>query len=567
MKIFTANYPAEYGRKLGGVVEVTTLQDSETGLHGRAILEAGSFATQNAYLSSQYVKGRTTASFSINGGHTDRYLDPPVEQNYTNKASSWGLTTRLERDFGDKDRLRLSMRRQRTGFLVPNEQLQQEAGQRQDRATEETAGQVSYQHIFSPHLLGAIRGMVRDLSAQLRSNPLSTPIQAEQDRGLRDGYLSGSLSAHYGAQELKFGTEMILSSVREQFGYNITNTQFFDPDVPSSFRFEGQKHGQEYSLYAQDLVRAGRWRFSLGLRWDSYRLLVQESAFSPRLGLAWYWPSAGILLRASYDRAFQIPAIENLLLASSGAAQHLTNGTTGLPVPPSHGDFYQVGFSKNFFAKLRLDTNYFQRNTRNFTDDDVFLNTGVSFPIGFSRAKIHGIEAKLEMPRWGPLSGFLSYSNLVGTGFLPITGGLFLEADSANLLRSTASFPISQDQRNTVHARFRYQPVPRIWMAFSAWYASGLPVEGEFDQSEFKQQFSARILDRVNFNRRRVRPSYALDASLGVSVWNRDKRVVRLQADALNLTNRLNVINFASLFAGTALAAPRSFALRLQTEF
>jgi hypothetical protein len=38
---------------------------------------------------------------------------------------------------------------------------------------------------------------------------------------------------------------------------------------------------------------------------------------------------------------------------------------------------------------------------------------------------------------------------------------------------------------------------------------------------------------------------------------------VRLQADALNLTNRLNVINFASLFSGTALAAPRMLTVRI----
>ena len=39
------------------------------------------------------------------------------------------------------------------------------------------------------------------------------------------------------------------------------------------------------------------------------------------------------------------------------------------------------------------------------------------------------------------------------------------------------------------------------------------------------------------------------------------------QADVLNLTNRLNVINFAGLFSGTAIGAPRSFSIRLSAEF
>lgn len=36
MSILTANYPAEYGRKLGGVVEVTTSRDIQQGFHGSA---------------------------------------------------------------------------------------------------------------------------------------------------------------------------------------------------------------------------------------------------------------------------------------------------------------------------------------------------------------------------------------------------------------------------------------------------------------------------------------------------------------------------------------------------
>jgi hypothetical protein len=34
-----------------------------------------------------------------------------------------------------------------------------------------------------------------------------------------------------------------------------------------------------------------------------------------------------------------------------------------------------------------------------------------------------------------------------------------------------------------------------------------------------------------------------------------------------NLTNRLNVVNFAGLFSGTALAPPRSASVRLRLDF
>jgi hypothetical protein len=42
---------------------------------------------------------------------------------------------------------------------------------------------------------------------------------------------------------------------------------------------------------------------------------------------------------------------------------------------------------------------------------------------------------------------------------------------------------------------------------------------------------------------------------------------MRLQADVQNLNNRLNVIDFAGLFSGNSIAPPRSYAVRLTTNF
>jgi outer membrane receptor for Fe3+-dicitrate len=80
-------------------------------------------------------------------------------------------------------------------------------------------------------------------------------------------------------------------------------------------------------------------------------------------------------------------------------------------------------------------------------------------------------------------------------------------------------------------------------------------------------QYGPQIVDRVNFVRNRVKPSFSLDASVGAEIWKRDTVQMRLQADAANLNNRLNVIDFAGLFSGNAVAPPRSFAVRLETSF
>ena len=76
-----------------------------------------------------------------------------------------------------------------------------------------------------------------------------------------------------------------------------------------------------------------------------------------------------------------------------------------------------------------------------------------------------------------------------------------------------------------------------------------------------------RVVDRVNLNDGRVRPSLSVDLSSAVDLYKKESRAVRLQGDILNLNDRLNVINFASVFSGTAIGSPRAFSLRLRFDY
>jgi outer membrane cobalamin receptor len=568
MSVYTANIPAEYGRKLGGVVEVVTAKDPRTGFHGKAVLAGGSFGTGDGYVSAQYTRKKDTFGVTADGAMTDRFLNPPVEQNYSNRATTGDFSARYEPDFTDHDRLGLIVRHGFSRFEVPNEQLQQAAGQRQDRGNFETMGILSYQHIFTSNVLGDLRFMARDDTDTLTSNGFSTPIIAFQNRGFREEYLKGSVSAHHGIQEWKAGFELDFASIHERFNDVITDASQFAPGTPATFSFLGNGRDREQSGFVQDLIRLGKWTASAGLRWDHYQLLVNQNAVSPRLGIARYVPAADLVLHASYDRVFQTPAFENLLLSSSAAVVALNPNVLRLPVEPSHGNYYEVGATKGFFGQVKLDVNYFRRYSDNFADDDLLLNTGVSFPIAFRKAAVYGAEGKLEIPRLGKLNGFVSYSYMVGSTYLPVTGGLFLGDDAANALRQTKGrFWDTQDQRNTVRTRFRYALASRMWVALGGEYGSGLPVAFEGTEQMAIQQYGARIVEQVNFSRNRVKPSWSIDASAGVGVWKHDNVDMRVQADVQNLTNRLNVIDFAGLFSGNAVAPPRSFAIRFETSF
>jgi len=573
MKQYTSGIPAEFGNKLGGVIELDTVRNTSPGFHGVYIAQGGSFDTLSSYLSGQYVSGNTTVSASGEGFLTDRYLDPPTTENYTNHASSTAFTGTVEHDFSPADRIRLGVLNQQSWLLVPNDLLQQAANQRQDRTSGATEGQVSYQHVFSPSLLGSIRGSIRDVYATLWSNPSSTPINASQDRHYREGYWDASLAGHNGPHDWKVGTQGRYASVNEKFGYDIIaydidGEPIFDEDIPPTYRFKGHAADREQAGYAEDTLRHGRLTLSLGLRFDHYDFLVNETAWSPRLAMAYYFKPAGLVLHASYDRTFGTPPFENLLV--SAAPQTRFGEGLYLPLNASRGNYYEVGLAKALGGHVRLDANWFRRDIRNFEDDDLLLNTGVSFPIAFHRAKIIGTEVKLEVPHWGKFSGFLSYSNTSGIGQFPITGGLFLDEDEQAALYANYTFPISQDVRNLAAAYVRYQVLPRLWTSWTASYTSGLPVEeaGELPDRDFLiAQYGESVVNKVNFGRGRVRPSFTLNTSLGLDVFRGEKRKVTFQADITNLTNRLNLINFAGLLSGTAIAAPIGASARLRIDF
>ena len=108
---------------------------------------------------------------------TAHYLNPVVPENFTNRGTTGDFSARYERDFTPKDRLSLIVRHELSRYEIPNELLQQAAGQLQTGDNFETMGIVSYQHIFSSDMVLDVRGMVRDTASDLYSNSESTPVE------------------------------------------------------------------------------------------------------------------------------------------------------------------------------------------------------------------------------------------------------------------------------------------------------------------------------------------------------------------------------------------------------
>jgi hypothetical protein len=568
MNIYTAGYPAEYGRKMGGVVELNTRRQTNPGLHGQLVLSGGSYDTASSYGRLQDVWGKNTLGASASGSMTSHYLNPVVPQNYTNNGTTGDFSTRYERDLTDNDRLVFSVRHELARFLIPNELVQQQAGQIQNGDNFETIGTVSYQHIFSAESLGTLSGMVRDNANNHYSNEKSTPILAFQHNSFREGYFKGTFSLHYGVHEFKAGVESDATFLHENFSYVISDPSQFSANTPPSLSFAGHRPDLEQSAFVEDLIRLGKWTVSAGLRWDHYQLLLNQNAFSPRITVGRYLPSLNLVLHGSYDRVYQTPSFENLLISSSPQIDALSDQFLRLPVQPSKGSYYEGGLTKNVLDRVRIDVNFYRRNVRNFADDDQLLNTTISYPIAFDKSVIYGAEGKLDFVHLGKLSGFVSYSYMVGNVWFPVTGGLFLGEGVTNALSQLGGhFPASQDQRNTVRTRFQYQVAPHIDFAVGANYGSGLPFKYGGNKADALTQYGPQVVSRINFDRGRILPSLAVNASVGVDVYKSEKTSMRFQIDGDNLNNRLNVIDFGGLFSGNSIGPARSFAVRLNTTF
>ena len=621
MKIYTAGFPAEYGRKMGGVVELNTLRPAESGLHGEVVLGGGSYDTASAYTELQYTWKNNTVGFSGTGSMTDHYLNPVVPQNYNNYGTAGSWAGSYETDLTPKDRLTFTVRHSLARYNISNEIVQQDCpsdpdappppdcplisdadgsgdttqvpgGQRQTAGNFETMGTVSYQHTFSSDMIGWLRGMVRDNNNDFVSNPLSWPLDILQHNDFKEIYFNGSLAIHHGRHDVKVGIESDNLLLHENFNYampdcpdgpygpggnpnNITFSETVDPQCPDNpdtvaifapgapinFGFIGNRPDLEQSAYAQDTIRLSNWTVAAGLRWDHYQLVINQNAVSPRLSVSRYFRKAGLVAHVSYDRIFQTPSYENILLSSS-ANVLLLFGSAQAPVRNSEGDYYEGGITKSFYDKVRLDANVYRRVTNNYPDDNQLLNTPLSLPIAFHEAVIYGAEARVEVPHWWNFSGWASYSYQLGNNWWPETGGLFFTG-----LPTNGHFPDSQDQRNFVRARGIYHIVPRLWVALGAEYNSGLPFDTNYSLAENVSLYGPALVNQLNFNRGRILPHDSESFSIGYDVYRGEKRSVSLQADCNDLSNRMQVLDFGGLLSANAIGPGRNCIARLTGKF
>jgi outer membrane receptor protein involved in Fe transport len=570
LQVLSGYVPAEYGLRSGGVIEVRSAAPSADGRWGGSLDLSGGADGERA--GAGLVQGRvgTRAGLilSANGERSDRFLDPVHPDNLHNEGRVGGARAEYLWS-GDRDFVAVHVGGGRSRFDVPHGDEAEEVGQDQEQTVRQEGGSVSWQRSWSGSTTSQWSAYARHVDARLEPGALDAPLRAETRQDQRRLGLLGALTHQRGAHRVKVGGEVAHVRLDERFGFHVTDdvlageeelsdeARQFTPENP--FAFAGRTGRTQLSLYAQDSWKASeRLTLDFGLRFDRTRLLLAEHQWSPRAGLAFTPDHGRTTLRGAVNRLYQPPQTEFLLLSSSPEARALSPFAEqggGADVHAERQTSFEAAFERRLGA-LSVTVAAWHRRIENQGDPNVFFGTTIVFPNSVARGRARGLDVRLDWPRRGRWSGFVSYSLSRITQFGPINGGLFLEEEILEIGPGTEFTP-DHDRRHVGVAALSFDDALRgASVTASARYQSGSPLEvEEDDRDELKERPGAELAD---FEAGRVKPALTLDVLASLRLARRGRTEASVRAAVYNLLDERYAYNFGNPFSGTHFGRARS---------
>jgi hypothetical protein len=515
MELVTGAPSAEFGGKTSLVVDAVTQSGLGKRPFGSLALRYGSFGTVGEEASLGWGNERFGNFLVANTERSGRFLDTPEYQPMHAVGNNGTFLDHFDFQPGTRDVFHMNVMAARNWFQIPNTYDQLSQDQRQKVITFDVAP--GYQHTFSPTTLLSVTSFFRqDQVAYYPSrDPFAdTPATLAQTRRLTNYGLKADLSYVHGHHNVKIGTQLMQTRLREEFSLGITDPDFNPvcvddlgiaqalPGVTNPgqcaalglranpglqpglipydltrggrrFNFNGAANVNEYAFYAQDSITSGNLILSPGIRVDHYVGLSKATAVEPRVGVSYMVNQTGTVLRAAYSRTLETPYNENLIVSSTTGAGGLATNVFGAfgsqSLMPGRRNQYNAGLQQSLGRFLMFDGEYFWKRTDNAYDFDTLFNTPIHFPISWRRSKIDGFAARLSTVEIRGFQAFATLGHARARFFGPEVGGLIFNSPI-----DSGVFRIDHDQAFQQTTNLRYQrPKNTEWFALTWRYDSG----------------------------------------------------------------------------------------------
>jgi hypothetical protein len=534
MEVIYGNVPAEYGEKVGAVINLATKSGLGSPFKAEIQSGLGSFGTFEEGASVMGGSQTWGVYASVTGSWSNRFLDPVNPDNLHNAGHTERAFLRLDYAAPKMtDMLRLTFLAGRTGRDVPNTYTQEAAGQNESVKSRDENFSLGWTHVVSSAATFDLIAFARFSEFQLLPSADDAPVWALSDRSLDNYGLAPSFTWVHGALEVKAGAVFKRFPIDERFSFGITDPALNDPASPdynpdlapydltrgaSLFNFHGQRTGTYYAAYVEDNIKLQDLTLNLGFRYDHNNLPMTQSVPEPRLGAAYFIKKTGTVLRASLNRVFYTPEYENILLSSSAEAAGL--------VPPVVRESRALGGGLLLVPGERQNA----------------WTAGVQQALGD-----HAVYAP------------------------PNVGGLFLDQTAVGTI-TAGPFLIDHDQALQAQLQMFYD-IGRsgLWLGAGVRYDSGLVCDvGPADiASDPDNSFAVPYIvvhSGTGLDPNRIAPRAVANFSVGANL-SRCGIPLTIQADLLNAFDKQGVYNIESIFGGTHVIPPRTFALHLRYRF
>jgi TonB dependent receptor-like, beta-barrel/Carboxypeptidase regulatory-like domain len=558
--VMTGGFPAEYGNRFGGVVDIVTKSGLRMANSGSVTVnggEAGRFNLLGDFGGHSHRIGYYGFGSMF---ESDRFLSPPDPEAIHDHGHGGHGLFQLDGDLGDKGQLRAMVMVDGSNFEIPvtpqDVQLRPQAlaseRTRQQTAvvgwnrawSDMTASATFYQRWSRSDLLPATGPLTAE--AAVRRDVLTLGGKVDVTRFMR-------------RHVVKFGVDGVRLRPDEQLTYDSTGFEEYADliGVPTvhftdnPITFASHVSGGQISGYVQDDIRlSDRITADVGVRVDHYSLVLSETHASPRLNIA-VQTGRGTIVHASYNNFFVAPPVEGVLSSAAGLTAFIQEiGVPMPPVQPTTEHQFEVGAIAPAGA-LQVGATGYYRTSENPVHTTIWPDSRIYSYASFTHARAYGLETRVDLPRllrYG-LTGYFNYALGRVYFYNPVTGGFVTEPEH---LDSSERFLAPMDQTHTLTGGLTYRHrATGFWAGTAVEYGSGTPTERE-DTTDA-----------------RVPGHFTANISFGFDLLRSGTRKPRLslQMDIENVTNNLYLVAQESEFAAGQYSIPRLVAVTVKARF